>query len=182
LVFHLQIYCTLISITPLLFSLAFPLIQCWSSAFRVFCCVLFLHRCNLFQHYSLHHSLFLSILHVLSSNSPTIGKMSLHVCSMIMIVFVYTFIIGIYLPYMRENMWSLSFWTWLISLNMTTFSFIHLPINITISFFLWLKNMILHLYTYVYIMKIIYTYICNFHNLLISWKTPGLFMYVEYCQ
>jgi hypothetical protein len=53
LAFHLQIYCTFISITPLLFSLAFPLTLCWSSAFNVFCCVLFLHRCNLFQHYSI---------------------------------------------------------------------------------------------------------------------------------
>jgi hypothetical protein len=50
------------------------------------------------------HSLFLSILCILSSNSPTIGKMSFYICNMIMIVFVYTFLIWIYLPYMRENL------------------------------------------------------------------------------
>jgi hypothetical protein len=35
-----------------------------------------------------------------------------------MLIFVCTFIFWIYRPHMRENMWPLSFWTWLTSLNM----------------------------------------------------------------
>jgi hypothetical protein len=37
---------------------------------------------------------------------------------MIVLVFVYMFIFGIYLPYMRENLQPVSFWAWLASLNM----------------------------------------------------------------
>jgi hypothetical protein len=36
----------------------------------------------------------------------------------IMLVFMYMFIFCIYLPHMRENMWPLSFWTWLTSLTL----------------------------------------------------------------
>jgi hypothetical protein len=48
---------------------------------------------------------------------------------MIVFVFVYMFVFWIYLPHMRENMWPLSLWTWLTSLNMMSSSCIHLPSN-----------------------------------------------------
>jgi hypothetical protein len=46
-----------------------------------------------------------------------------HVC---FCVYVY---LWIYLPCMRENMWPLSFWSWLTSLNMMSSSYIHLLSN-----------------------------------------------------
>jgi hypothetical protein len=170
LAFHLQIYCTFISITPLLFSLAFPLTLCWSSAFNVFCCVLFLHRCNLFQHYS-----------IILFSSPSCAYYPQTVPLLEKCLSIYVIWSWLYL-------WPLSFWTWLISLNMMTSSFIYLSINITISFFLWLKIlycMHIHMYTlwklyYIYVCICIYIY--NLYNPLISWKTSGLFMCGGYCQ
>jgi hypothetical protein len=41
-----------------------------------------------------------------------------------------------YNPHMRENMWPLTFWTWLTLLKMMFSSSIHLPANDKISFFL----------------------------------------------
>jgi hypothetical protein len=42
--------------------------------------------------------------------------------------------IWIYVPHVRENMWHLSFWIWLTSLNII-FRSIHLPANDKFSFF-----------------------------------------------
>jgi hypothetical protein len=54
---------------------------------------------------------------------------------MVMFLFVYRFIFWICLPHMRENVWSLSFWNWLISPDMLISSSIYLPTNNIISFF-----------------------------------------------
>jgi hypothetical protein len=54
---------------------------------------------------------------------------------MIMFLFVYTFIFWIYLPHVRENMWSSFFWTWLTLLGVIIPSSIHLSANDVISFF-----------------------------------------------
>jgi hypothetical protein len=42
-----------------------------------------------------------------------------------MFVFVYVFIFWVCFPHMRENMWPLSFWAWLTSLNMVSSNCIH---------------------------------------------------------
>jgi hypothetical protein len=47
----------------------------------------------------------------------------------------YMFILCLYLPHMRENTWPLSFWTWLISLNIMSSNCIHLASNHMVSFF-----------------------------------------------
>jgi hypothetical protein len=95
----------------------------------------------------LHHSLFLSFLPQVLYYSSTITIYTfLYICLYtIMLVFVYMFIFWICLPHMRENMWPLSFWTWITSLRMMSSSCIHLPSNHILSFFLWLST---HTHTY----------------------------------
>jgi hypothetical protein len=86
----------------------------------------------------------LSILNIIFStfSFPSFPKFHkgvplLHTCLyMVMFVFVYMLIFWIYLPHMRENMWPLSFWTWLTSLNMMSSNCIHLHSDHMVSFFL----------------------------------------------
>jgi hypothetical protein len=65
---------------------------------------------------------------------------------MIMLVFVYAFIFWIYLPHMRENMWTLSFWAWLTSLNMMSSNCIHLDSNHMSLFLMAEQNFIVYMY------------------------------------
>jgi hypothetical protein len=76
----------------------------------------------------------------------------LHTCSASEFVYdhacfcVYVYL-WFYLPRMRENMWLLCFWSWLIySLNMTSSNCIHLPSN-HMSLFLMVSNTPMCLYT-----------------------------------
>jgi hypothetical protein len=66
---------------------------------------------------------------------------------MIMLVFVYMFIFWIYLLHMRQNIWALSFWAWLTSLNMMSSNCIHLPSN-HILLFLCLSKTPFYIYIY----------------------------------
>jgi hypothetical protein len=84
-------------------SLPFPPSPYYLIVFSIFQCAFFLHRCNVFQHYPLYHSLFLSLLPLVSSNSPTWKHViSLYIyvtyiCTyIIMFVFMYMFIFWIY--------------------------------------------------------------------------------------
>jgi hypothetical protein len=87
----------------------------------------------------LYHSLFLSpLLQVPQSSFAITNMLYIEVCIW-SYVFVYMFIFWIYLPHKRENMWLLSFWTWLTSLNMISSSCTHLPSNHEVSFFLMAK-------------------------------------------
>jgi hypothetical protein len=76
----------------------------------------------------LYHSLFFFLLPLVHWVVPLLQhvlQMSLY---MIMFVFVYVFF-WIYLPHRRENMYPLSFWACLTSLNMMSSNYIHLPSN-----------------------------------------------------
>jgi hypothetical protein len=53
-----------------------------------------------------------------------------HIC---FCVYVY---LWIYLSHVRENIWPLSFWTWLTLLNMMSSNCIHLPSDHMVSLFL----------------------------------------------
>jgi hypothetical protein len=58
---------------------------------------------------------------------------------------------------MKENMRTLSFWDWLISLSMVISSFINLPSNSIISFFFIIENdtpLYVHKYVHMYIYPI----------------------------
>jgi hypothetical protein len=71
---------------------------------------------------------------------------------------------------MTENMQYLYLWVCLISLNMMICSCIYVPVNITISFFLWLNNAPLHIY------------ISHFLYPLIYWWEHRLIPQVGYCE
>jgi hypothetical protein len=88
------------------------------------------------------------------------------------------FIFWIYLPHMRENMWPLSFWTWLTSFNMVTFNSIRLLLNHIVSF-LWLNKTP---YTYMHTCIHTYTYIYSqFLDPYISCRACGLFCCCRAC-
>jgi hypothetical protein len=118
-------YFTLISSTPSV-TLPFPFPSPFFNSFQyvyllpsqMLCIMILL---------TLYHALFLpsfSKFHSVVSLLHT----CFHICLyMVMFVFVYMFIFWIYLPHLSENMWPLSFWTWLSSPNMMSFNCIHLP-------------------------------------------------------
>jgi hypothetical protein len=72
---------------------------------------------------------------------------------MIMFVFGYTLLFWVYIPHTRENIQPLSFWTWLILLNMIILSSTHLPANNKMSFFFMAgQYSIVHVYIlYIYV-------------------------------
>jgi hypothetical protein len=83
---------------------------------------------------------------------------------------------------MSENRWYLAFWTWLISLRMMLFSFIHFHTNKIILLFcmsLWLNNIPWYIHTYmicifdtykcVYIYTHIYLYNIFFIHSSVVW-------------
>jgi hypothetical protein len=87
----------------------------------------------------------LLMLYILFSfpSSPDFHKVfpQLQTCSTYMFVYdhvclVYIFIFWIYFPHMKENMWPLSFWTWVTSVNVVSSNCIHLPSKKMESFFL----------------------------------------------
>jgi hypothetical protein len=63
----------------------------------------------------------------LQSGSYITNMFYIWVCIKSCLFFVYIFIFWIYLPCMRENVWPLSFWAWLTSLNMMSSNCIHSP-------------------------------------------------------
>jgi hypothetical protein len=81
LIFYLTIHCTLISLTPHYSSLPFfPTPYC-SAVFSAFHCVLFMHRCDVFQYYSLHIILsFSSSSNISVLVFQDIFSMSVYVC------------------------------------------------------------------------------------------------------
>jgi hypothetical protein len=115
----------------------------YSTAFSTYPYVLYLHRCNAFQYCWL-----CIILFTLPSSPNAIKKKCvLHInLYIIMFVLVYMFIFCFYLPCLRENMWLLSFWTWLISLKIMASNFIHLPSH-QFHYSLWLSKTPLCIYT-----------------------------------
>jgi hypothetical protein len=126
------------SLQPLVFlSLPFLPIPHYSAAFSAYLYVVY-------SHYIMYSDIvdFLLLSSPFPLPSTTIKE--LHYCKhvlhknvyMTIFGFVYMFIFWLYLVHMRKNMQSFSFWTWLISLNMMSSNFIHLPSNHTVSFFL----------------------------------------------
>jgi hypothetical protein len=106
---------------PLLsLSLTFP---SFSRAFNTYCYVLKFHRyyvlwycwCSIFLFSFPSFPKFHTVVPLLQTCS-TSEFVNDHVC------FVCMFIFWIYLPHMREDMWTLSIWTWLTSLNMMSSS------------------------------------------------------------
>jgi hypothetical protein len=74
-----------------------------------------------------------------SSSPPSIVSSSTHIIGSMFCIYTYDnawIHIWIWLSHMRENIWPLSFWTWLTTYNLMFSSFIHLPDDDKISFFL----------------------------------------------
>jgi hypothetical protein len=98
--------------------------------------ILCLHRCYVLQYCQCSVILFpcpsfpkfhkvVSLLQTFYVGVYIWSSLFLHIC----------FIFWKYLPCMRENMWPLCFWAWLISLNMMSSNYIHLLSN-NVSLFL----------------------------------------------
>jgi hypothetical protein len=150
--FHLWIYCTLISLVP---SIILPTSSHphYSTAFSAFSYAFFLNWCNVFKYYSLSISFPLKQSHYCKYIYGKCIYTHMYVY-VIMFVFVYLFIFWIYQPHMKENIQLLCFWTWLTSLNIMISTSIHLPANNIISFLFmaqWYNNVIYISHLYIYI-------------------------------
>jgi hypothetical protein len=84
---------------------------------------------------------FLSLLPLVSSNYCYYNSIYIYIHTYIydMFVIVYMLIFWICLPYVRENMQTLTFWTWLTLLDTMIFSSIHLPTKDIISLIFMLE-------------------------------------------
>jgi hypothetical protein len=93
----------------------------------------YLHRCNSFQYrwLSLFSFPFSFKCHRIVLLLQTC---STYKCVYDHVYFWYIFILWIYLPNMKENMWTFSFSTWFISLNIISSCWIHSPSNYMVSF------------------------------------------------
>jgi hypothetical protein len=127
-------------------SYPFPTTLCCSTVFSTVHSAIFLHRCDVFQYYSLYHPFLLSFIPYSPLTVPSFWNMFVCVCvcvcvcvrgrerererEQIMPVFVF-----VPLSHMRKNMRLLSLWTWLTSLNMMFCSYINLTVKDKIPFF-----------------------------------------------
>jgi hypothetical protein len=85
--------------------------------------------------------------------------------SLYMIMLVFACIFQIYLLYMRENMWPLTFWAWFISLNLMPSNYTHLPSNHMSSFLMAEKNMYI---SYMFLIhSLVVRHLSCFHSLAI---------------
>jgi hypothetical protein len=124
------IFCSIQPLPSLLLTSWLPMPH-FSTDFNMHHYILYLHR---FLFHDVADTLSYSFPFPLSPSSIDYFHSYKHVLSMslyiIILVFVYMFTFWIYLPHMRESMWTLSLWAKLISVNTMPSNCIYLPSNL----------------------------------------------------